>query len=85
MNDASNLIETKLGGSTAVKQWIVSPTGDLTYEPRAYTITADRLNEEDWFLHMMTKGWCDMSEFVPTYFKALQNADVQTVLIRSHY
>lgn len=67
------------------KDWTVSPAGDLTYEPRAYTITADRLDEDDWFLHMMEKGWCDMNEFVPAYFQAMRNAGINSVEIKTQY
>lgn len=55
--------------------WLVEPNGDM--ENNGYYITADRLTENEWFLHLQRKSWMDWNDFIPAYFQACCNAGLQ--------
>ena len=65
--------------------WHVYPDGSLEYTERGYLIEADRLREDDWILHLLTKRWVDMNDFIPAYFQAMRNAGIQHANIRFYY
>ncbi len=65
--------------------WIITPEGDLLHPSNDYIIEADRLEEDDWVLHLMTKGWMDFNTFLPVYFKALKNRGIKKLLIKTTY
>lgn len=75
--DPTEDVELFKKGEERVGEWHVSENGDMTYGDDEYVIEADRLHENDWILQMFTKGWVDWNEFIPAYYQALLNADIQ--------
>ena len=65
--------------------WIITPEGDLLRPSNDYLIEADRLEEDDWMLHLMTKDWMDFNTFLPVYFKALNNKGAKKIQIKITY
>lgn len=61
--------------------WTVDLDGSLTYDDY-YHIDVSQLKDEDWILHLASKGWIDWNEFIPAYFQALYNADIDTIKLR---
>ncbi len=66
------------------KDWYLSETGDM-WHVTDYTIEKERLEEDDWILHLMTKGWFDANTFLPAYFEALKRAKINEVTIIPRY
>ena len=66
-------------------KWKVNKNGDMDFDNGRYFIYGNRLGHEDWILHLMEKNWCDMNDFIPAYFKALQNINVKYLKIQSFY
>ena len=66
-------------------KWKVSKTGNMEYDKGRYSIEKNRLSEDDWIAHLFSKGWIDWNEFIPAYFQALKNADVQFITSRVFY
>lgn len=67
------------------KDWEISPKGDLYHPKRDYPIEAERLNEKNWIIHMMGKGWIDLNSFIPAYFEACRRAGFDTIEIITNY
>ena len=67
------------------KDWEISKQGDLTHIKRDYYISHDRLSEDDWLLHLITKGWFDANTFLPAYFEACKRAGIKEVTIKTTY
>ena len=66
------------------KDWEISPKGDLVGWGY-YWITSDRLNENDWILHLMEKAAFDANTFIPAYFEACRRAGIKEITIITHY
>lgn len=66
-------------------KWHVSIIGDMTYDNGRYFIDKDRLIEDDWVAHLFEKAWIDWNEFIPAYFQALKNANIQFVNVKVFY
>lgn len=65
--------------------WEISPKGDLCHKKMGYNIYNNQLNQNDWILHMMEKGWCDLNTFIPAYFEACRRAGINSLKILSNY
>lgn len=53
--------------------WYIDKIGNMNHVSD-YPIDANRLTEDDWFLHLMEKSWFDANTFLPAYFEALRRA-----------
>lgn len=62
-----------------LKNWKINENGDLVRTTKFhYTITKDRLKEEDWLSHMAGKlNNEEYGEFVRAYFKACEMAGIK--------
>lgn len=67
------------------KDWAISPNGDLKHIKMQYCIPADRLEEEDWILHLTEKAWIDFNTFIPAYFEACRRAGIKNIKIITNY
>ena len=67
----------------ANNKWQIENGGDLVNND--YVIERERLDEDDWILHMLSKGWCDMNDFIPRYFEALESKGIKGLKIRIVY
>lgn len=67
------------------EDWYLSPQGDMCNKFSDYFIEADRLDEDDWFLHCMHKRWFDGNTFLPAYYEACKRAGIQEVTMRMYY
>ena len=65
--------------------WKISEDGDLEHVKQRYLIPADRLDDNDWILHMSEKNWCNLNTFIPAYFEACRRAGLNLVMIRTNY
>lgn len=66
------------------RDWFLSPHGDM-YSTTDYIVPGQRLQEEDWLLHLMGKEWFDANTFLPAYFEACRRANIKRVTILTHY
>ena len=66
------------------EDWAVNADGDLIGWGY-YFIDCNRLAEEDWFIHMMSKVQFDASTFMPAYIEACKRANIQKVTMKMFY
>ena len=66
-------------------QWEVSSEGHLTCTERDYNISNWRLTKSNWILHLQSKGWVNLNDFIPAYFKALEIRGIDSVVIQTYY
>lgn len=66
-------------------KWHVSVLGEMSYDNGRYFIDSNRLKNDDWIIHLQSKGWIDWNEFIPAYLQALQNAKIQIIKIKTFY
>lgn len=66
-------------------KWKVFKNGDIDFDNGRYFIDGNRLDHEDWILHLIEKDWANMNDFIPAYFQALQNIGVKYLKIQSFY
>jgi len=66
-------------------KWTVSPDGCMDYDNDRYYIDSEDLKDDDWILHLFSKGWIDWNEFIPAYFQALKNAGFKNITIKVQY
>ena len=78
-------IESYNGWELFNEDWFISPNGDMYASYGRYDITADRLMEDDWIIHLMEKAWFDANTFLPAYFQACYRAKIKAVKILTHY
>lgn len=69
----------------AFGKWQVHLNGDMIYDNGRYEISSDRLDESDWVAHLFGKGWIDWNDFIPAYFQACKNAEIQEVSLLIYY
>lgn len=69
--------QDKIKQKSQFGKWQVSKSGNMIYDNGNYYIYDNQLKEEDWIAHMFEKSWIDWNEFIPAYFQALKNADIQ--------
>ena len=77
-----NSFNTRTKKKAQFGNWKVDEEGNLDHMKKPYFITADRLNEEDWLIHLAGKSWIDWNEFISAYFQALKNAEIQFIKMR---
>ena len=65
-------------------EWWLSEAGDM-YGGYYSFINAERLNEQDWLLHLMGKKWFDANTFLPAYMEACRRAGLREVKIITRY
>lgn len=65
-------------------EWWLSEAGDM-YGGYYSFINADRLDEQDWLLHLMGKKWFDANTFLPAYMEACRRAGLREVKIITQY
>ena len=63
-------------------EWKIDKDG--TMESNGYIIQAERLDDDDWILHILEKGW-DLNAFVPAYFEACRRAGIEALWTRTNY
>ena len=66
-------------------KWKVTIKGDMEYDNGRYFIRKERLSEGEWIAHLFEKAWIDWNEFIPAYFQAMKNANIQFVTSRVCY
>ena len=66
-------------------EWYVSIGGDLEHLQRGYFIGKDRLQEDNWLLHLSEKGWIDWNDFIPAYLQACKNAGLRKIKMITYY
>ncbi len=66
------------------EDWFISANGDLMGWG-CYLISAERLQESDWLIHLMTKRQFDANTFIPAYREACFRAGVQNVTMKMFY
>ena len=67
------------------EDWCLTADGDMYNVRTDYEIGSDRLNEDDWILHLMQKRWFDANTFIPAYFEACRRKGIPVVMIRTYY
>jgi hypothetical protein len=70
--------------SLVIGKWKVDIKGNMDHDGR-YSISADRLGEDDWILHLFEKGWIVWNDFIPAYYQACRNAGVESVTMKMYY
>lgn len=65
--------------------WFLTPDGDMFNAWSDYEIDSDRLDEDDWILHCMSKRWFDANTFIPAYFEACRRKGLKFVQMRISY
>ncbi len=79
MKNNEIFISSKKGQACRFGKWYVYSNGNMIYDGY-YEIDSDSLrdtNDNDWILHMFGKEWIDWNEFIPAYFQALKNINIQ--------
>lgn len=66
-------------------KWKVEPNGEMNYDDGRYVIFGSDLEQDDWILHLTSKGWIDWNDFIPAYLQALRNAGIQKLSILAYY
>ena len=66
----------KLKKQCTYGKWHVSIDGLMTYDKGRYEIDNESLEDDDWILHMSSKGWIDWNDFIPAYIQAHINAGI---------
>lgn len=68
-------------------KWTVELSGTLIYDKNGYNydIHHSDLHDDDWILHLSSKGWIDWNDFIPAYFQALKNKGIQNINIKTFY
>ena len=66
-------------------KWKVYQNGDIDFDNGYYFIDGSRLLDEDWIYHLLEKNWVNMNDFLPAYFQALKNIDIELIQVRSFY
>lgn len=64
-----------------IKDWYIDKDGNLEHRPTGYDIAAASLTQTDWISHMRQKAWCNLADFIPAYFLALEQAGVRQITI----
>ena len=67
------------------RDWALSADGDMIQVEEDYIIDHERLEESDWFLHLMEKGWFDANTFLPAYLEACVRAGLKMATILTTY
>ena len=67
-----------------IEHWCFVEGGSIYYPPSDYLIPVIDL-DEDWILHLCSKGWFDLNDFIPIYFEALKRAGHKTIQIKTQY
>jgi len=65
--------------------WFIGADGTMRNAWSGYEIDGDRLSEDDWILHCMTKRWFDANTFLPAYFEACRTIGLKVVPMRISY
>lgn len=60
-------------------EWLVFENGNMVHDTEGYEIDHDRLNESDWWTFFFTEPNFNWNEFIPAYFFACKQANVQTL------
>lgn len=77
--------QDKIKQESLFGKWYVSKVGDMFYNEDKYIIYSEQLTDEDWIAHMFEKGWIDWNDFMPAYFQALKNANIEFTRVRVFY
>ena len=64
--------------------WVTELNGDMCGKG-FYNIAADRLTENNWFIHLLEKNWVDWNDFMPCYLQACVNAGIDAITFITHY
>lgn len=64
--------------------WFVSVRGGMLHMS-GYYIEPERLDEEDWVLHLQEKCWFDANTFLPAYFFANTLQGRRVVSVQTTY
>lgn len=66
------------------EDWAINADGDLTGWGY-YLIDCNRLAEDNWLIHLMSKARFDANTFIPAYIEACKRANIQKVTMRMFY
>ena len=77
--------QTRTVESKTFGDWKVDRKGNLSYDNDRYFIANDRLNNDNWIIHLSEKGWINWNDFIPAYFQACKNAKIQKVGMKMFY
>lgn len=66
------------------EDWAINADGDLIGWGY-YLIDCNRLKEDDWLLHLMSKALFDANTFIPAYMAACRRAGVKEVTMKMSY
>lgn len=75
------MIDPRADYRQTIKDWYIDKDGNLEHRPTGYNIAAASLTQSDWISHMRQKAWCDLADFIPAYFLALEQAGVKQITI----
>ncbi|WP_337045321.1 hypothetical protein [Emticicia sp. 17c] len=65
--------------------WKIFSGGDMENTELGYEITADRLNESDWWVSFLTEPKFDWNTFIHAYFYACKEAKVDILHIKMNF
>lgn len=65
--------------------WYIKEDGGIYCPEHDYEIDKDELEEDDWILHLQTKGWFSFELFMPVYLEACRRAGIKKLNIRISY
>lgn len=64
--------------------WLLTESGDM-WHVTDYFIEHERLDEDDWFIHLMGKTWFDANTFMPAYIEACRRNNIKEITFRMRY
>jgi len=67
------------------RDWAISDDGSMIQVEEDYPIHHSRLEENDWFLHLMEKAWFDANTFIPAYLEACARSGLKNVVVLTTY
>lgn len=66
-----------------IGSWSIEKDGTMVHRETNYYIEGNRLNNENWLIHMAAKRWVDMREFTQAYFAACRTRGLTNVNVRA--
>lgn len=66
-------------------KWKATVEGDLIYDNGKYSIYSYQVKDDNLILHLFSKNWINWNDFIPAYFQALRNLDIQKLNIKVYY
>ena len=65
--------------------WYLSSGGDMRHAWTDYEIPHQRLDEDDWLLHLMYREWFDANTFLPAWLEACRRWGMKVAYVRTGY